>query len=80
MELEFATALDKMRLLDAKPVHQTFDLPDAKLIAPGDPERSVLIHRIGDCAAPARCRRWRRSRVDEEGLELMREWCRSLKK
>ena len=35
MELEFPTAWDKMRLIDAKPVHQTFDLTDAKLIAPG---------------------------------------------
>ena len=41
MELEFGTALDKMRVLDVAPLHHTFDLPDAKLIAPGSPEGSA---------------------------------------
>src|SRR5262249_34289050 len=46
MELEFTTALDKMRLIDVKPLHHTFDLPDARLVAPSSPERSVLLHRL----------------------------------
>jgi hypothetical protein len=81
MELEFTTALEKMRLVDAKPVHQTFGLPDAKLIVPGVPERSVLLHRMSSRGEksgqmpPLATRR-----VDTEGLDLMREWCRSLKK
>lgn len=79
MELEFKTALDKMRILDVKPVHTTFDLPDAKLIAPGAPERSVLIHRMGTRGS-GQMPPLASSRVDEAGLELMREWCRSLKK
>ncbi|MDB5310917.1 MAG: yliI 4 [Gemmataceae bacterium] len=79
MELEFATALDKMRILDVKPVHQTFDLPDAKLVVPGAPERSVLLHRLGT-RGPGQMPPLSTSRVDSEGLELMREWCRSLKK
>ena len=79
MELEFKTPLDKMRILDAKPMHTTFDLPDAKLIAPGAPERSVLVHRIGT-RGTGQMPPLASSRVDEGGLELMREWCRSLKK
>jgi hypothetical protein len=46
MELEFTTKLQDMRVVDVKPVHHTYDLPDAKLIAPGHPERSVLLHRM----------------------------------
>src|SRR5262249_3265574 len=46
MELEFVTPRDKMRLFDTKPVHHTYGLPDAKLIAPGHPERSVLLQRL----------------------------------
>ena len=46
MELEFTTKLDKMRLIDVKPQHDTFGLPDARLVAPGHPERSVLLHRM----------------------------------
>jgi uncharacterized repeat protein (TIGR03806 family) len=81
MQLDFPTPWDKMRLIDAKPLHQTFDLPDARLIAPGDPARSVVIHRMS--------RRGPNSgqmppigsnRVDAAGLELMTEWCKGLRK
>lgn len=79
MELEFDTLLDKMRILDTKPVHQSFDLPDARLIAPGSPERSVMLHRLGT-RGTGQMPPLATSRVDTEGLELMRDWCRSLKK
>ena len=79
MELGFATAVDKMRLVGEKPLHQAFDLPDAKLLAPGSPERSVLLHRIG-LRGPGQMPPLSTNRVDEAGLELMREWCRSLGK
>ncbi len=79
MELGFATALDKMRILDTKPVHSAFDLPDAKLIAPGAPERSVMLHRLG-MRGSGQMPPISTNRVDEAGLELMREWCRGLKK
>ena len=60
-------------------MHTTFDLPDAKLIVPGAPERSVLIHRMGT-RGHGQMPPLATSRVDEAGLALMREWCRSLKK
>jgi uncharacterized repeat protein (TIGR03806 family) len=80
MELEFATALDKMRVVGTTPVHQTFDLKDAKLIVPGAPERSVLLHRIG-LRGPnsGQMPPLSTHRVDEAGLALMREWVKSLK-
>jgi hypothetical protein len=78
MELEFQTALDKMRILDEKPIHTTLDLPDARLIAPGDPDRSVLLKRVGlrgkDQMPPLSSHR-----VDEAGLALLREWVRRMK-
>ena len=81
MELEFTTALDKMRLIDAKPVHQTFDLKDEKLVVPGHPERSVLIHRMGVRGANSgQMPPLATYRVDEAGLALMREWVKSLGK
>jgi uncharacterized repeat protein (TIGR03806 family) len=81
MELEFNIAPDKMRLIEAKPVHQTFDLKDAKLVAPGHPERSVLIHRLG-ARGPNTGQMPPLStyRVDEAGLALMRDWVKSLEK
>ena len=78
MDLEFNRELDKMRILDVKPLHQTFDLPDAKLVAPGRPERSVLVHRLG-LRGPGQMPPLASTKVDERGAALMREWVRSLK-
>jgi uncharacterized repeat protein (TIGR03806 family) len=81
MELEFTRDLDKMRLFDEKPVHQTFELMDARLLAPGDPNRSVLIHRLSKRGPnTGQMPPLATSRVDEAGLDLMRDWCRTLKK
>ena len=79
MNLDLGAALDAMKLVGEKPLHQTFDIPDAKLIAPGEPDRSVLIRRLG-MRGPGQMPPLSSNRVDIEGLELMKEWCRSLKK
>ena len=77
-DADFATEWARTKLADVKPVHQTFDLPDARLVAPGHPERSVLVHRIG-LRGPGQMPPLSSSRVDEKGLELMREWVKGLK-
>ncbi len=46
IDLEFTTSLEKMLILDQSPSHHTFALPNARLVAPGHPESSVLLHRI----------------------------------
>ena len=79
IDLEFTTALDKMRVLDVKPQHSLFGLPDAKLIVPGHPERSVLLHRIshrGEGHMPPLST----AIADEAGMQLLREWIRGLKR
>ena len=78
MELEFITALDKMRLLDEAPVHTPFDIPNAKLIASGAPDRSVLLKRIG-MRGSGQMPPLASTRVDEAGVALMRDWIRSRK-
>jgi uncharacterized repeat protein (TIGR03806 family) len=78
MELEFVTARDKMRLFDVKPVHHTYGLPDAKLIAPGHPERSVLLQRLthrGEGHMPPLAT----NVVDEQSVEMLREWIAKMK-
>ncbi|MCS7046414.1 MAG: PQQ-dependent sugar dehydrogenase [Gemmataceae bacterium] len=78
MELEFTTPLDKMRVVDVKPVHDTFGLQDARLIAPGHPERSVLLRRISHRDKghmPPLATRL----VDQESVRLLEEWIRSMK-
>jgi len=79
IDLEFTTALDKTKILDVKPQHHTFNLPDARLIAPGHPERSVLLHRMShrrEGYMPPLAT----SMVDREAVEMLREWIRQLPK
>ncbi len=78
INLEYTAPLTKMNLIDVKPQHDTFGLKDAKLIAPGSPERSVLLHRMS-CRGPGQMPPLATSQVDREAVEMMREWIRSLK-
>jgi glucose/arabinose dehydrogenase len=78
MELDFATAADKMRLIGEKPMHTTFDLPDARLVAPGHPNRSVLLRRVG-VRGTGQMPPLSTNRPDAAGVELLREWIASLK-
>ncbi len=81
MQLDFPTAWNRMRLIDEKPMHQTFNLPDARLIAPGAPARSVALHRIGVRGLNSgQMPPIGTNRVDTAGLELMTEWCKGLRK
>jgi len=73
MELEFTTDLSDMMLIAARPQHDTFGIDNAMLIAPGNPDGSVLMQRLG-----------RRGRgqmpplvstvVDRRALQLMHDW------
>ena len=73
MELEFTTAPDKMRLFDVRPLHNSFDLPNARLIAPGSPDRSVLLHRM-TLRGPGQMPPLATSVVDARAVALMRQW------
>jgi glucose/arabinose dehydrogenase/mono/diheme cytochrome c family protein len=78
MELELTTPVEKMRVLDVRPQHNTYALDEARLIAPGRPERSVLLHRVshrGEGHMPPLST----SVVDEAGVRLLREWVQGMK-
>jgi mono/diheme cytochrome c family protein len=78
MELEYATAPDKMRVLGEKPLHAAFELPDARLVAPGRPDRSVVLKRVGT-RGPGQMPPLSTSRVDEAGLAMLREWVATMR-
>jgi uncharacterized repeat protein (TIGR03806 family) len=78
IDLEFTTKLDKMKLIDVKPQHDAFGLKDAKLIAPGRPQASVLLHRVS-CRGPGQMPPLATSLVDEAAVEMLREWVRGMK-
>ena len=77
MELEFTKSLDEMKIVNIKPIHDTFGLKDAKLVVPGHPERSVLLHRISHRDKghmPPLATRV----VDQQMVEAIREWIRTM--
>ncbi len=82
IELEYMTAfetkpLDAMKAIGVKPLHSTFDLPDAKLIAAGHPERSVLYERMTR-RGPGQMPQLATAIVDEPAVAMIREWIESL--
>ena len=82
IDLEYMTAyetrpLDVMKAIGVKPLHATFDLPDAKLIAAGHPERSVLFSRISR-RGPGQMPQLATAIVDERAVAVLREWIESL--
>ena len=65
------------RLIDVAPARGHFGMPEARIIAPGDPWRSVLLHRIateGSGRMPIQGSR----RVDEAGVMLVNRWIEGL--
>ena len=77
MELGAKTPLAKAKVIDEPPVHEDLGIPNARLVAPGAPERSVLYKRItrrGEKQMPPIST----NVVDEQGARLIEEWIRSL--
>lgn len=73
MILEFSAPADRRKLIDAVPVHDKFGLPDARLIAPGDPGRSVLLQRISR-RGRGQMPQLATSRVDDAAVRMITSW------
>jgi hypothetical protein len=73
IDLGFATELAKMNLVGEKPKHDSFGHSDARLIAPGDPGRSVLLERVMR-RGPGQMPPLATNTVDQGAVDLLREW------
>jgi hypothetical protein len=78
MKLEFTTDQAEMRLIDVKPTHDSYGLPEARLVAPGHPERSVLLRRISH-RDPGHMPPLATSLVDHQAVELMHNWIKQMR-
>lgn len=78
MLLSFSTRLDQAKIIDETPLHDRFGIEQAKLVAPGDPERSILLRRLG-IRGRGQMPQLGTKRVDTRAVELMTEWIRSLR-
>jgi uncharacterized repeat protein (TIGR03806 family) len=77
MELEFTTARDKMGVIGVAPLQGHFGIPDAEIIAPGDPFRSVMLYRISKLGG-GRMPQAGSFMVDHQAVDLFHRWIQSL--
>jgi len=79
MELGFMTELAKANIVGVNPLHYSFGIAEARLVAAGEPGRSVLLERItrlGQGRMPPLAT----SVVDRDGAALIRKWIEQLPK
>jgi putative heme-binding domain-containing protein len=77
LELDYATPLQQTGILDAKPRQGDFGLPDARIVKPGDPYRSVLLYRMAKFGR-GRMPHLGSELPDPQGLQLMHHWIATL--
>lgn len=77
IQLEFSTPLESMRMVDAIPVHDKFGLADARVVAPGHPDRSVLLYRVAR-RGRGQMPQLATSLIDQPAIDLLTEWIKQL--
>jgi hypothetical protein len=80
MDLEHSASLKRLNAIDVAPLHHKFGLDDARLIAPGHPERSLLLHRLAHRGpGSGQMPQLGTNLVDEAAVKLFDAWIRTLK-
>jgi uncharacterized repeat protein (TIGR03806 family) len=69
--------LKNMGIVDVKPAHGSFDIKDARIVAPGEPDRSILLYRMNKLGL-GRMPHIASNIIDEPAVELIRDWIRQL--
>jgi uncharacterized repeat protein (TIGR03806 family) len=77
IDLRLSTPLAETQLVDAEPMQGDFGLEGARLVVPGHPERSVLLHRV-ETLGDGRMPNIGSNQVDEDGVRLLRAWIKAL--
>jgi glucose/arabinose dehydrogenase len=78
-QIEHHVAADQLKLIDERPVHHTYGISDARLIAPGEPDRSVLFRRVSQRGA-GQMPPLSSNLVDPDAVQLLRDWIADMKK
>jgi hypothetical protein len=77
INLEFFAPPADRNLINEPPQHDKFGIPDAKIIAPGHPEKSVLYLRMAR-RGPGQMPPLATAHEDRAALELLGEWIRQM--
>jgi putative heme-binding domain-containing protein len=78
IDLRYELPLPQARTVDQPPTLGDFGIKAARIIAPGDPARSVMLYRMAKLGR-GRMPHIGSYEVDREGLQLMARWVRQLK-
>lgn len=79
MKMRFSTPLGRTAMIDVDPQHDHYGFARAKIIAPGSPDRSVLLHRV-TIRGRGRMPPLASSRIDRLGAKLLRQWIETLER
>ncbi len=70
-------SLKKSNLVESRPLQGTFGIPDARVVVPGQPQRSLLYFRMAKVGR-GHMPHLGSNVIDVDGLRLIRDWVRSL--
>jgi putative heme-binding domain-containing protein len=73
IEFPIEHTLEKTNSIDKPPTQGTFNIPHARIIAPGDPYRSVLYYRMATVGRGHMPHLGTRQ-IDDAGLQLIHDW------
>ena len=79
IDLRYETSIADTGTLDVPPAQGDLGLPNARIVAPGAPGRSVLVERVRTLGA-GRMPNLASNLVDSEGVELLERWIATLKR
>ncbi|MBY0513689.1 MAG: PQQ-dependent sugar dehydrogenase [Gemmataceae bacterium] len=70
--------LPELGIINTKPGQGNFDLRDPRILVPGDPDRSMLYHRMTRTGL-GRMPHIASAVVDDDGVALIRDWIKAMK-
>jgi putative heme-binding domain-containing protein len=71
--LGFEVPLEQTKTVDVRPIQGTFQIAGARIIAPGDPSRSVLYYRVSKLGG-GRMPRLGSNQVDLRAVRMIHDW------
>lgn len=79
LDLLYVNDTEAINAVDFAPTQGTFGIEDAKVIAPGDPSRSILFYRLATSSSGHMPKIWSRDN-DLQGLKLIHDWITAMPK
>ncbi len=77
IDLRIAAQLEQTKIVGVKPAQTDLGIAGGLLIAPGDPERSLLLHRM-KTLGQGRMPTIGSNQVDRQGTDLIEQWIRGM--